>query len=171
LQTGLDSIVDTVVVNQGLIADLESGIDSTMDSVVVNQGLIANLETEVDSLKYHYGEAGDTLSPGRAYYLKSDDRWYRADTSTSIVARGFAVDSVNKGATGRFQKTGLLTISWYNFPTAGLKIVSDSVTAGGVSLTDSLRSNTKKMQNYGWTTEDSTTIDIEIDPHPWLWED
>lgn len=147
----------------------------TMDEMFTTKFYVDSLRqidsTRVDSLKYYYGEAGDTTSPGKFYYLNlSDSTWYRASTSVSVIAQGVAVDSVNKGATCRFQYKGLFRDSDYdNIIIPGRKVVNDSTTAGVVAVVDSLRTNTKKMQGYG-VALDSITIMLNIDPWVWVWE-
>lgn len=114
-------------------------------------GLLDALQAELDSLKYDYGEAGDTTSPGKFYYYnEADSTWYRADTSVAITAVAVAVDSVNKGATCRFQDHGTFTCTAYSGKIVpGQLVVNDSVAAGDVSVVDTLRSPAKKMQPYG----------------------
>jgi hypothetical protein len=126
---------------------------------------------QIDSLKYYYGEAADTTSPGKFYYYnQADSLWHRAGTSSSITALGVAVDSVPLGEICRYQYTGLFSDADYdNIIHPGKKVVNDSVTAGLVAVVDSNRTNTKKMQGYG-VARDSITIMLNIDSWVWVWE-
>lgn len=176
------AVVDTGALNDS-IATLEArmqGYADTsefQDSVAALAARIAGLDTlgvlaQFDTLNYNYGIAGDTTSPGFFYFQAANDSCYRShpDSLREQGVIGVAVDSVNKGAVCRFRKTGRISISWYNFPVPGIKVVNDSVVPGGVVLTDSLRTNTKKMRTYGWTTTDSTTIDVKVESWFGIWE-
>ena len=125
--------------------------------------------TGVDSLKFHYGTAGDTTSPGFCYTLMPDGLYYRTDPSDTTKAWGIAVDSVPKGASCRFQKMGRVSIPWYDFSPPGVKLVNSSDVAGGIVVVDSTRADTLKMQGVARATEDSTTIDLQIDPLIYFW--
>ncbi len=122
-----------------------------------------------DSGNSFYRVSADTTSPGMFYYLGPDNQMHRADGTTATKAIAAATDSVNKGSVCRFQYTGALALTrWQGLWAPGTALVNDSLTAGGVSALDTLRSAAKKMQNYA-TAGDSSKGEIILNIEPTFW--
>ena len=128
-------------------------------------------DSTLEAAKYLYRVASDTTSPG-LFYTLSAAGWVRADTSVNTTALVVCVDSVNKGEVCRFQTAGAFTLArWQGLWAPGTKLVSDSLTAGQIDVTNANRTNALKMQRYA-VSDDSATgrVILTIDPNVWYYE-
>jgi hypothetical protein len=158
----LQGDINTLDIGQTIARDSIQTLQDSVDAAAIR---ITNTNTVVDSMgswtvldtlpagnllcsgTYIYGTAGDTTSPGKAYKRSSTpNRWLRADTSVSVVARAMAMDSVNKGGVCRFLLVGTFRNDAWDFQPDS-PIFNDTITAGGIDTT--VRAAPKKMQRYG----------------------
>lgn len=176
-EAGIDSTMDTVVVNQSLIADLETGIDSTQDTVVVNQGLIAALpfinfgiaDSTVDmekGINGSWAKAGEALEFGDIVFFDTDATWKKADADTSSGSgtffskrgMGFVTADISNGSTGTIMLRGAAKAAGWNFAIVGGDVYL-STTEGEMVQFDNVDSTAGHvLQIIGWAPDPDFVI-------------